>query len=43
MIGRLNHIAIAVPDLAKASALYRDVMGARVSDPKPLPLARRGD
>src|SRR5471032_1941316 len=37
MIGRLNHIAIAVPDLAKASALYRDVMGAKVSTPKALP------
>ena len=37
MIGRLNHIAIAVPDLAKASTLYRDVMGAKVSEPKPLP------
>ncbi|MEO8559602.1 MAG: methylmalonyl-CoA epimerase [Rhodospirillales bacterium] len=31
MIGRLNHIAIAVPDLAKASALYRDTMGAKVT------------
>ena len=37
MIGRLNHIAIAVPDLAKASELYRTVMGARVSAPKPQP------
>ena len=37
MIGRLNHIAIAVPDLAKATALYRDVMGAKVSAPKPQP------
>jgi methylmalonyl-CoA/ethylmalonyl-CoA epimerase len=33
MIGRLNHVAIAVPDLAAASAQYRDVLGARVSDP----------
>ncbi|NBB83983.1 MAG: methylmalonyl-CoA epimerase [Alphaproteobacteria bacterium] len=33
MIGRLNHVAIAVPDLAAASALYRDTMGAAVSDP----------
>jgi methylmalonyl-CoA/ethylmalonyl-CoA epimerase len=33
MIGRLNHIAIAVPDLAKASALYRETMGAKVSAP----------
>jgi len=37
MIGRLNHIAIAVPDLAWAAALYRDVLGAAVSDPMPLP------
>ena len=33
MIGRLNHVAIAVPDLAAASATYRDVLGARVSEP----------
>lgn len=32
MIGRLNHVAIAVPDLDAASALYRDTMGADVSD-----------
>jgi methylmalonyl-CoA/ethylmalonyl-CoA epimerase len=31
MIGRLNHVAIAVPDLGAAAALYRDVLGARVS------------
>lgn len=31
MIGRLNHIAIAVPDLEKAAAMYRDVLGAKVS------------
>jgi methylmalonyl-CoA/ethylmalonyl-CoA epimerase len=37
MIGRLNHIAIAVPDLGKAAALYRDTMGAKVSEPLPLP------
>ena len=37
MIGRLNHIAIAVPDLDKASDLYRHVMGAKVSEPKPQP------
>ena len=37
MIGRLNHIAIAVPDLAKASELYRTVMGAKVSEPKAQP------
>lgn len=37
MIGRLNHVAIAVPDLAAASASYRDTLGATVSDPKSLP------
>jgi methylmalonyl-CoA/ethylmalonyl-CoA epimerase len=37
MIGRLNHIAIAVRDLAAASALYRDTLGAKVSDPLPQP------
>jgi methylmalonyl-CoA/ethylmalonyl-CoA epimerase len=33
MIGRLNHVAIAVSDLAKASRLYRDLLGAEVSEP----------
>ncbi len=33
MIGKLNHVAIAVPDLAAATALYRDLLGARVSEP----------
>jgi methylmalonyl-CoA/ethylmalonyl-CoA epimerase len=33
VIGRLNHVAIAVRDLAKASALYRDTLGAKVSAP----------
>ena len=33
MIGRLNHVAIAVPDLSAAAALYRDTLGARVSQP----------
>lgn len=33
MIGRLNHVAIVVPDLNEAAALYRDTMGAEVSDP----------
>ena len=33
MIGRLNHVAIAVPDLAAASALYRGTLGAEVSEP----------
>jgi len=37
MIGRLNHIAIAVRNLDAAAALYRDVMGAAVSAPLPLP------
>lgn len=37
MIGKLNHIAIAVPDLAKASALYRDTLGAKVSAPVSMP------
>ncbi len=37
MIGRLNHVAIAVPDLAAASARYRDALGAAVSAPQPLP------
>ena len=36
MIGRLNHVAIAVPDLAAATALYRDTLGARVSEPQAL-------
>ena len=33
MIGRLNHVAIAVPDLTQAAARYRDVLGADVSAP----------
>lgn len=37
MIGRLNHVAIAVPDLARASAQYRDILGANVSPPLDLP------
>ncbi len=37
MIGKLNHVAIAVPDLAAATALYRDTLGAEVSAPLPLP------
>jgi methylmalonyl-CoA/ethylmalonyl-CoA epimerase len=37
MIGRLNHVAIAVPDLAQAADLYRDTLGARVSAPSPQP------
>ena len=37
MIGRLNHVAIVVPDLAAASAVYREALGARVSAPRALP------
>jgi methylmalonyl-CoA/ethylmalonyl-CoA epimerase len=37
VIGRLNHIAVVVSDLAAASALYRDTLGARVSEPLDLP------
>jgi methylmalonyl-CoA/ethylmalonyl-CoA epimerase len=37
MIGRLNHVAIAVPDLAAASALYKNSLGAKVSAPVPQP------
>jgi len=37
MIGRLNHVAIAVPDLAAAVAQYRDALGATVSEPRDLP------
>jgi methylmalonyl-CoA/ethylmalonyl-CoA epimerase len=37
MIGRLNHVAIAVHDLAAGAALYRDMLGARVSEPVPQP------
>ena len=34
MIGRLNHVAIAVPDLAAAAAQYRDMLGAEVNPPQ---------
>ncbi len=37
MIGRLNHVAIAVPDLDAAAALYRGALGADVGDPQSLP------
>ena len=37
MIDRLDHVAIAVPDLGAAAALYRDVLGARISEPRDLP------
>jgi len=33
VIGKLNHVAIATPDLEKATAIYRDVLGAKVSAP----------
>ena len=43
MIGRLNHVAIAVRDIAKASEIYRSTLGAQVSEKVPQPefLARR--
>lgn len=37
MLGKLNHVAIAVPDLAAARAQYATAFGADVSDPKDLP------
>lgn len=37
MIGNLNHVAIAVPDLEAAAGQYRDVFGADVSEPVDLP------
>ena len=37
MIGRLNHVAIAVPDLEQAAAQYRDTLGARVGAPQDEP------
>ncbi len=37
MIGRLNHVAIAVPDLEAAIALYRDTLGADVGAPQDEP------
>ncbi len=37
MIGRLNHVAIAVPDLEAARRQYRDVLGATVSEAEDLP------
>ncbi len=36
MLGRLNHVAIAVPDLEAATATYRDTLGAKVSQPQVL-------
>ncbi|EYD77618.1 Methylmalonyl-CoA epimerase, Ethylmalonyl-CoA epimerase [Rubellimicrobium mesophilum DSM 19309] len=37
MIGRLNHVAIVVPDLSEAAARYRDALGAEVGPPMELP------
>lgn len=37
MLERLNHVAIAVPDIAAASSLYRDKLGAKLTAPQALP------
>ncbi|MBN7805434.1 methylmalonyl-CoA epimerase [Agrobacterium rosae] len=37
MLGRINHVALAVPNLAAAVATYRDTLGAAVSQPQKLP------
>jgi methylmalonyl-CoA/ethylmalonyl-CoA epimerase len=37
MIGRLNHVAIAVPNLTAAARLYRETLGAEVSEPVDMP------
>ena len=37
MIGRLNHVAIVVPYLGAATMLYRDTLGATVSEAHDLP------
>lgn len=37
MIGRLNHVALVVPDVHKAAVVYRQQLGAKVSAPKALP------
>jgi methylmalonyl-CoA/ethylmalonyl-CoA epimerase len=37
MIGRLNHVAIVVPDVKAAAKRYRDMLGAQVSEAVPLP------
>jgi methylmalonyl-CoA/ethylmalonyl-CoA epimerase len=37
MLGRLNHVALAVPDLEAAARLYREKLGAAVSAPQELP------
>ncbi|CAI9623460.1 unnamed protein product [Staurois parvus] len=36
-LGRLNHVAIAVPDLEKAKSIYQNILGAQVSETVPLP------
>jgi methylmalonyl-CoA/ethylmalonyl-CoA epimerase len=36
-IERLDHVAIAVPDLERAASTYRDLLGARVSEPQAMP------
>ena len=37
MIGKLNHVAVAVPDLGAAAKVYREIMGDTVSGPQALP------
>lgn len=37
MIGRLNHVALVVPDLSAAISLYQNALGAKISSPQPLP------
>ncbi|MFB8340987.1 methylmalonyl-CoA epimerase [Brucella cytisi] len=37
MLERLNHVAIAVPDIDAAAALYRGKLGAKVTEPQALP------
>ena len=37
MLGRVNHIAIAVPDLGAATVAYRETLGATVTEPQVLP------
>ena len=37
MIGRLNHVAIVVPNLEKAAIIYKEILGAEVSAPMRLP------
>jgi methylmalonyl-CoA/ethylmalonyl-CoA epimerase len=37
MLGRLNHVALAVPDLTKACATYRTMLGTKLTAPQALP------